>query len=344
LDITAHRSASNFVQALGILAQSKGNMAGALQVARSSFGPQSPVTRLVEKQVISTGDLQDDPDITAARRGFLELTKAKSLISRIGGWRRTKFETRTLRQTVAPSATWVGQNQSFPVTTTNFKGELLPRRKIGTICVTTDEVAKAAGEGFTAPLSADLVRAVTDLEARSLFDPANAGIPDIAPPSLTYGLPGIPSQGTLASDVRADLAALTANFAGDLESAVMVMHSDTALALAMMQNPLGTSSVNVRGGDLFGVPVYATSAMPVDTSGGIVALLDPTRVLLADEGAGVDVSQEATLNIGEDSNGDPITLSLWQQNLVGFRTERHLNWLAAPGAVQYLTGVNWGVA
>jgi HK97 family phage major capsid protein len=342
MDIAAHRAVSDFIRALGYQGMAKGNASNAIQLAKGNLGAQSPVVRLLEKQIIDTGSLQDDPELLAARRGFLELTKTQSLIARIGGWRRTKFETRSLRQTLAPTATWVGQNENFSVSSASFKAESLPRLKIGTIAVSTDEVTKAAAEGFTSALSADLVRAVADLENRSLFDPENAGIPDVAPASLTYGLAGIPSSGTLADDVRTDLKTLFASFDGDLESAVLVMHPDHALALSMMQKPLGQSNLTVRGGDVFGIPTFVSSAIPIDSSGGIVALLDPSRILLADEGASVDLSTEASLKIGEDSNGDPIVVSLWQQNLVGFRAERYLNWLAAPGAVAYLSDVNWG--
>ena len=68
---------------------------------------------------------------------------------------------------------------------------------------------------------------------------------------------------------------------------------------------------------------------------------------LADDG-GVDVSisSEASLQMDDaPTAGAAQLVSLWQNNLIGFRAERTVNWARRrDNSVAYLTGVKWGQA
>jgi hypothetical protein len=75
-----------------------------------------------------------------------------------------------------------------------------------------------------------------------------------------------------------------------------------------------------------------------------MTLLDPTRILIADDGADVVKAQDASVVIHDPDTGEPGYLSLWQQNLVGFRATRLLNWKAAPGSVAWMSGIDYPVS
>jgi hypothetical protein len=75
--------------------------------------------------------------------------------------------------------------------------------------------------------------------------------------------------------------------------------------------------------------------------GTTVALVQPDAILYADDGGvTIDVSQEASVQM--DSAPDnpalatTVMTSFWQNNLVGLRAERFINWKKArAGCVQY---------
>jgi hypothetical protein len=111
------------------------------------------------------------------------------------------------------------------------------------------------------------------------------------------------------------------------------------LALASSLNALGQplfANIGVNGGTALGFTFIPSQAM-----GTTVAMIQPDAVLYADDGGvTIDVSREASVQM--DSAPDnpalatTVLTSLWQNNLVGLRAERFINWKKArAGAVQY---------
>lgn len=126
------------------------------------------------------------------------------------------------------------------------------------------------------------------------------------------------------------------------------MGSNTAVALAMLQNPLGQAEfggMSMSGGTLNGMPVIAS-----DYVTDIVVLVNASDIYLADDGEiTLDASREASLEMSDapaHNSGTPTPaqlVSMWQTNSVALRAERVLNWLRRRDpAVVYLTGVAWG--
>jgi HK97 family phage major capsid protein len=107
----------------------------------------------------------------------------------------------------------------------------------------------------------------------------------------------------------------------------------------MMLNSLGQPlypTVNVNGGTLQGLPVIASENLPgtggSPTDGYPIILLKQRDILLADDGqVTIDASREASLQM--DSTPDSPTtgstnlVSLWQQNMLGIRAEKEINWV-----------------
>jgi len=310
-----------------------GDAANALINARAE-GQPAPVVRLLEKSLALSSDaLASDADWRAAQSGFMELVRARTLTGRIPGWRRAAFETPALQSTVAPIAGFVGENQAVPISTADLAPVKLTPTKIATILLVTDEVAKGTGPTLEAALSADLTAAIAAAESAALIDPTNAGVPDVSPASLTHGIAPITSTGNPAND----LAALVGAFAGDLDRAVLITHP----AVAMQLHARGYEGAGARGGDVAGIPLFTSASVPSANGASLMVLIDPARVLVADEGVTVDATTQAAVRVTNGS-GPAEMISLWQLNLTGFLATRRVGWKAATGAVAYVSGINYG--
>ncbi|MGU1371682.1 phage major capsid protein [Pseudomonas aeruginosa] len=316
----------------------------ALTISRSLYGHSSAVVRLLEKAVVTTSDLHADPDFRSAGRAFIELVQTRSLIGKINSispFRAIPAETRVLAQTERPAAYWTAQGQPKVATHTAFEQKRLDSKKVTALLVLTNELLQGQGAAFESAVSNDLVNPIAALEGVSFLDPTNSGNAE-SPASITSGVTPIPSSGSDADAVRTDIRALFASFGGSLETAVIAMHPESALELSMMQASLGETSLTVRGGEMFGIPVVTSNSVPKDSNGALVALIDPAGILLTDEGVDIKQSTIATIQT-DDGQGGTGYLSLWQNDLTSALAERFLNWEAVrAGSVSWLSGVQWG--
>jgi HK97 family phage major capsid protein len=85
----------------------------------------------------------------------------------------------------------------------------------------------------------------------------------------------------------------------------------------------------MTGGTFFGIPVVTSNAVPIESDATTsIVLMDASQIFLADEGGiTLDVSMEASLQMdGAPSAGATTLVSLWQNNMVGLRAERYINW------------------
>ncbi|KMM90175.1 phage major capsid protein [Pseudomonas lundensis] len=332
-----HQPSATLIQMIKVKAQC-GDLVNAEAVASATYGENSTVVRLLRKEFISSDSLNLDGDWRAAQRAFIEMVRARSLVGKIAaasGFYKLPALTPTLRQTSPLVASWVAQGNPIATTAASFERIVNEPLKLGAILPVTQEVLRGVGADFESALSAELVRAVAALEGVTFIDPANAGVDGETPASVLYGSTAIAAT----DDPAADLKALIASFSGDLETAVFVMNPATAVSLAA----IGFDGIGARGGELLGVPAVTSSAVPYDiAAGGLVALVDPRKILLSDQGVSLDKSDQALVQIGEDSSGDPQYMSLWQNNCAAIKIVRGLSWqVAQPGCATYLSGVKW---
>ncbi|MCY1271087.1 phage major capsid protein, HK97 family [compost metagenome] len=318
-----------------------GRPANALSDAKSQYGHSNPVLRFLEKGAVGTWDLNADPDFRSAGRAFIEQVQVRSLIGKINAispFRSVPANTRVLAQTESPVAYWTAEGAQKVASHAAFEQKKLDSKKITGLLVMTKELLDGQGAAFESAVTNDLVNPIAALEGISFLDPSNGGIPNQSPASVTNGVTPVPSSGTDADAVRADIKALFAAFDGSLETAVMAIHPETALSLSLMQAALGETGLTVRGGDFFGVPVVTSDSVPVDSNGAVVALIDPAGILLTDEGVQIKHSNLSTIGISGEQY-----LSLWQNNLTAALAERFLNWeVARAGSIAWLSGVQWG--
>lgn len=292
---------------------------------------------------------------------FVEYLRPRTILGQFGtggipSLNRIPFNVRIAGQTTGGNAYWVGEGAPKPLTTFDFNNVELRWNKIATIAVLTNELIRFSDPSAERLVRDGLAAAVIERADVDFVNPAKAAVANISPASITNGIAGIPSSGNTADDIRADIAALWAPFIAARNAprnAVYLMDSTNALALSMMQNPLGQSEfpgITLNGGTFMGVPVIVSDYLPVDSGGGMVVLLNASDIWLADDGqVTIDASREASLQMLNDptnnsATGTPTTMvSMFQTNSTAFLAERFINWQRRrASAVSWLDNVNWG--
>lgn len=343
----------------------------AVQIAKSLYGDQPGIVaaaeRLVTKAAVApattTGTTWAAPLVgeeSSAYADFLSYLRPQTLVGRFGtngipSLRRVPFRTALIGQTSGGDGYWVGEGQAKPLTSFDFSRTTLEPLKLANIAVATMEVIRDSSPSADGIIRDQLAAALRERLDIDFINPSKAAVAGISPASILNGVAAIPSSGTDADAVRADMRALFASFIAANNaptSGVWIMSSTTALALSMMVNPLGQvefPGITMNGGTFGGLPVITTEYVPTDSSGSLVALVNASDIYYADEG-GLDVSMSTEASLQMDNSPDnpttasTVLVSLWQRNLVGFRAEMALNFARRrPSAVAWLSGVLWGV-
>lgn len=342
----------------------------AMDIAKSMYDGQDGVIaatqRLVTKAAVAAGTTSDATwagplvgDETSAFADFVSFLRPQTVLGRFGtngvpSLRNVPFRTALIGQTSGGDGYWVGEGQAKPLTKMDFSRTTIEPLKVANIAVATMELIRdsnPAADGLIRDTLAAALRERLDLD---FINPAKAAVAGISPASILNGIAGIPSSGTTADDVRADVKALFTAFIqanNAPTSGVWIMSSVTALALSLMVNPLGQTEfpgIGMNGGVFFGLPVIVSQYVPTDSGGSLVALVNASDIYEADEG-GIDISMSTEASLQMDSTPDnpttaaTVMVSLWQRNLVGFRAERTINWARRrASAAFWLDNVAWG--
>ncbi|EMD8985966.1 phage major capsid protein [Pseudomonas aeruginosa] len=342
----------------------------AIGIAKSLYEGQDSIIaatqRLVTKAAVAAATTSDATwagplvgDETSVFADFVEYLRPQTILGRFGtngipNLRRVPFRVPLIGQTSGGDGYWVGEGQAKPLTKFDFERKTLEPLKVANIAVATMEVIRDSSPAADGIIRDQLAAALRERLDIDFIDPAKAAVAGVSPASILNGVAGIPSSGNTADDVRADIRALFNAFIAANNaptSGVWLMPATTALALSLMQNPLGQAEfpgISMTGGELFGLPVIVSEYIPTSSAGAVVALVNARDIYLGDEG-GVDLSMSTEASLQMDNAPDnpttasTVLVSLWQRNLVGFRAERAINWARRrASAVAYLTGVNWG--
>lgn len=363
-----------FARFVGCMAFAKGNASEAVAYAREVFPEEKPLhetlkmfTRMspdmVVKAPVAAGTSLDTTwaaplvQYQQMSQDFIEFLRPQTILGKITGIRRVPFNIRMPRQTSGGSASWVGEGAPKPVTSLAFDNITMRFTKLATIAVITEELARFSVPSAETIIRDTLASALIQQMDADFVDPDNAGTTDVKPASITSGVTAVASSGNSEAAVRADIQSVFAPFiAANLTpvNGVWIMSATTALALSLMMNALGQPSfpgITMTGGTFWGMPVIVSESAGVTDSsaeGHIVILANASDILLADDGqVTIDVSREASLQMDSAPTNPAVAAtvfrSLWQDNLVGIRAERFVNWVKARSqAVQYISSVNWG--
>lgn len=335
-----------------------------LQVAERMYGADSQVAAVVKAAVVAGSTASGNwaanlvGDETNTFADFAAYLRPSTILGQFGAdgrpaLRQVPFREPLISQTGGGSASWVGEGKPKPLTAMNFSRTTLEPLKVATIAVLTEENIRSS-----APASENIVRdsirdAVAERIDLDFIDPTNSGTSNVKPASITNGAPHGASSGTDADAVRADIRSLLGEYLAannPPRTGVLIMPTATALALSLMTNALGQAefaNITMNGGMLLGLPVITSDYL----AAGYVVMANASDIYEADEGGvNVDMSREASLEMKDSSLTQDATsgtgaslVSLWQNNLVGLRAERTINWSRRrTSAVAYLTGVDWG--
>lgn len=326
----------------------------AIAYASARWGADSKPVQILKAEVpaMATGshsDLLTNGDVAE----FVSLVRDRSIIGRLAGLRRRPSKTRIITELTGATAGWVAEGKAIKLVNQTFDQIFTETMKVAAILVVTDELLRSLDPSAELGIRNDLVNAVSEAIDSSFLNPSNAGTAGEEPASVTYGVDPVSNAPGAMDDVRESFAALTANFGGDLESAVVVARPELLVAInAFSFGPFG-ANVGARGGTIAGIPAIPSKGLPLDAGGKQqLVLIDPTGIIyIADDAATqVAVSRHATIEM-LDSNltGDSIavvpgtaasTVGLWQTNSVAIRALAYQNWnVARTDSVAVMDGI-----
>lgn len=349
---------TDFVRYAMAIMQAKGNLMQAHQTAQHRW-KDSPRVITSLKAATDAGTTTDPTwaaplvEYNTMAGEFIELLRPATILGRIpGGLRRVPFNVRIQRQTAGVSGAFVGEGLPKPVESLGFDAITLGFSKAAVIVVMTNELMRFSDPSAEAVVRQDMIDGISSYLDRRFIDPQYAGVANVSPASITNGLTPIASTGASIAAITADVAAIMTAFVNadlNLARAVWIMHPRTALSLSLKRNnqdAFAFPGIMATGGTFFGMPVVTSSAAAAAGSPGeaLVVLMDPSEVLLADDGGiAIDMSQEASLQMSDTPSAGATTLmSLWQNNMAALRAERFINWRRRrDDAVQVAANVGW---
>ena len=275
---------------------------------------------------------------------FLELLRPRTIIGRIPNLRNVPFNISVPVQTGGGTYGWVGEGAPKPVGQLQLASATLGIAKAAGIIVISAELAKISNPSAEQVVRNDMIAGMAQYLDTQFIDPTVAAVANLNPASITNGANGYGTAGTSSDNARTDIKkgiTLLTQSLYNIGDVVIIMSEANAFALAGAITTLGVRpfpDITAQGGTILGVPVVTSQA-----AGQVVAFAHAPSILFADDGGvTIDVSQEASIEMNtvptSPATASTILVNLWQQNLIGLRAERFINWKRArTTAVVYTT-------
>ena len=331
------------------VAQAKGNIDQAIRYASQWDGSTPEVVEALKASVAAgttsdaswAGPLVYSENLTSE---FVEYLRPQTIIGKMGGLRRVPFNVRYPTQSAGASVGWVGQGAAKKVGKLTLSYGTLGFAKAAGIVVITQELARFSSPSAELMVRDDIAAEMQYFLDAQFIDPGVAAVANVSPAAVLNGASNVRQAAAVwssAANVETDVKVFLSTFAAQeisLGGAYWVMTPDVALALSMIRTTGGENfaypGINVDGGTWFGLPVITSNAVPHSVSAGsIVALVKPSEIFLADDGAiAIDVSTEASLEMDSAPSGSSVTptaaqlVSMFQTNSMAIRVERVINW------------------
>ncbi len=295
----------------------KGEFVSPLDIAKSRNEPEQVLDFM--KAVATTTSAGYSPLVQPQnlQNEFVELLRANTVFDKLAtNMRNVPFNVRIPTQTKAGTGAWVGEGALKPTTNQEFSSIELKRHKMAGITVISEELLLDSNPSVDALIRDDLVAALAQLtDDTFLGDVAGSAV---KPSGLLNGVSAVVATGRTVAAYTADIAKLKVQFIAanlSLSGAYFIMSEVQASELSSLRDTFGNSyfaGMDSENPVLENIPVYTTQ-----NAGSKIILVKPSELLVADEGGiRVDQSMEATVD----------GVSLWQNNLMGIRVERHITW------------------
>jgi len=282
---------------------------------------------------------------------FVALLRPQTIIGKLTGLRRVPFNIRFPSQSSGSSMGWVGQDAPKKVSKLQLSTNTLGFAKAAGIVVITKELAMFSSPSAEELVRQDMMDAMVQFLDQQFIDPGVAASANVSPASITNGLTSQnQATGTTLATFEVDAAAaMSVLIAGEIDftRAVWVTDPYTAMKIGMLRTADGNYAfpgVTMMGGTLYGIPLVTSNAVPHSVSAGsILALFAQPEIFLSDEGGmEIDASDQASIEMNDAPSGGATSLkSLWQNNLIGIRLERVINWQRRrTAAVTYIDNLH----
>jgi hypothetical protein len=252
---------------------------------------------------------------TRLMSGFVGLVKQASVVSKMPVLP-VPFQTSLPHQVSGASMKWVGENSPKPATKLGLGKTALAPFKAGGIVVVSRELMTFAVPGSEQALQQILLNELVTFTDSALLSAAAATASSPA---------GILNGVTVSASIA---AAISAFFTA----------RPNAIAPTWITSPANIGTLSAL--DPMNVPArfkgYPLVVSP--SAGANLILLDPPVLAVADDGLELDVTDQALIEMNDaaaPATAATLYVSLWQENLVGIRVERFVNWKAAAGSVQF---------
>ena len=345
--------ATGFVRAIRALVMAKGDFGHGADIARATWPNQLEI-EMALRSAVTAGSLghvgspngwgqQLTPGIMSE---FVEIVRAASVVSRLGLVHRVPFNVNVGAESTAAVAQWAGEGSPKVASELGYSTVTLGVAKASVITTISTELARTNGANAERRILDSLVKSVAGFIDSQFLDPSVVSS-TVHPGSILSiaGASPISPSGTSSAAIVTDLTALvdallTAS-GGELVAPMLIMSPRLAVRIAL-KGAGAYPDLKFSGGMLLGIPVLTTSASNWSTSGGgRICLVDQDAIMLADGGMEVGASTEAALQLANNPvEGASAVTSLWQQNLLGVRSEKYICWNARrAGAAAYLDSV-----
>ncbi len=303
------------------------NPSEAAGYAASRWGRDSSVAIDLATKDVAALDTAQIEDASAIE--FFELVASRAIVGKIG-LRPVAANSPVIGQTEAAVAYWISEGAHITLSRAVFDTRTsLGVKRAAALTVYPQDLLLDVDPASEESVRRDLAKSVVRLLDSGFLDPMNDG--SVGPASVTYGVSPLAS----ANDIKTDIDAAVAAFAGDLETAVWITSPRLAVQIGLSGTGTQQYDVGARGGTLAGIPVFTTEACVFDSNGGDLVLLDPDRVAYLDQGLSIRRSMNASVEVtdpptGESSGptGATSLVSLFQTDCVGLLTVARVNWLA----------------
>lgn len=307
-----------------------GKAAGAAEYVRDRWNNDDRLQIYTAKAAVGGFTVQaTDTDFTPEELEFFDAVVAKTAFGKISGWREMDFNVRTLQLVNGATGYWVSESAPKPISKPTVQGSILRPLKSAAIVVFPRESVRLGGDKTEQGIKRDMIKAIQIVMDTSLLDPNNTGTANKEPASITASAPTISSSGSGADNFVTDLESLFNAFGGDLATAYFATDSFTAAKIGLLKTS-GSGflfpDVGPRGGNLQGIPLVTTDGSPVDSNASQLALIDPSGIAVALEGARVAQSEVTSIAMADDVTGAQEMVSLFQTNSVAFLVEIFGNW------------------
>ncbi|MGN6739600.1 phage major capsid protein [Dyella sp.] len=330
---------AEFVLMAKCLAKAGGKLSLASQFADEH--PNGLRVATVLRSAVSAGSLADagwagslvGHSLVAA--GFVETLPAVSVVDRLladQALRRVPLRMRLAVSTAAAVGAVVGEGAAAPVSSLAFNGQDLDPMKAQALIAVSQELVNGTTAAGNVLLATELRNGVATASDAAFLA------------RVTEGASSVTGSASPLTDLGAALENVNIKAAG---KPYLVIDVHTANRLATKATTTGEQAfplMGPNGGELAGVPVLVSDAVPAaDSNGRKAVLLDATAIAGDAEAPLLDASDQATLQMATNPLGGPQDLvSMFQTDSVAILLTRWLGLeVTRASGVVVIEDVQW---